>query len=144
MVVAVLAGCASDHVASGGTSQSTAVPPASTSPSNTGTSPCDAFEQTYIGSGLSARLPSPVTKTTYASTADAGPIQSSAGVEFIIDGAPVAIGRTLGTDDSAEPNFDKRVNDGVVLWVKATDARLRACILPSVAYDRTRDQQDPG
>ena len=116
----------------------------SCAPSTQGPSACSGFEQRYIGSGLTVSLPPTATPTTYAGTADPGPVQGAAGAEFKMNGVLASIGRNLGHDNTPESDFAKRVESGVVVWVKASDAGLRRCLLDSTTYSAGLDQQDAG
>lgn len=64
------------------------------------------------------------------------------GFEFNANGVLVSVGRILGHDDSDEANFAKRVDGDVVVWVKASDAALRRCLLDSTTYSVALDQRD--
>lgn len=62
--------------------------------------------------------------------------------EFAFDGVVAAVGRRVGTDVVPEPGFDQRVENGVVLFVKAADRELRSCVLDTLRYDAGQDEQD--
>lgn len=104
--------------------------------------PCNQFEQRYVGDGLSVSLPSSATMTTASGTADQGPVHAATGAQFAIDGVLATVGRRVGTEVVPEPSVDQRVDDGVVIYVKAEDPSLRACLLDSASYDAARDEQD--
>ena len=106
------------------------------------TAKCSGLQRRYIGSGLAVSLPPTATPTTGAGTADPGNVHSAAGVEFKVNGLLVSVGRNLGNDNRPEPGFAKRVDGDVVVWVKASDADLRKCLLDSTTYSAGRDQQD--
>jgi hypothetical protein len=50
----------------------------------------------------------------------------------------------VGHDNTPEHDFAKRVDSDVVVWVKASNADLRKCLLDSTTYSAGRDQQDTG
>jgi hypothetical protein len=145
-VVAVLTvGCgssASDSPRSVGSAGDSSVEPidgASESLVAAEASTCEGFEPQYIGSGLTVSLPRSATPTTFAGTADSGPIHASAAVEFDVGGELVTIGRHIGNVDAPEPGFDSVAVGGVSIFVKASDVDLRACLLASARYDAERD-----
>jgi hypothetical protein len=106
------------------------------------TANCSGFQPRYIGSGLTVSLPPTATPTTYGGTADPGPVQTAAAVEFKLNGVLASVGRNLGSDNRPEADFAKRVDGDVVVWVKASDADLRKCLLDSTTYSVGRDQHD--
>lgn len=114
-----------------GVTTTTAVPPG-----------CSDFQPRYIGGGLTVSLPSAATFTTGGGTADPGPAHAGAGFEFNANGVLVSVGRNLGHDASPEANFAKRVDGDVVVWVKASDAALRQCLLATTTYSAALDQKD--
>jgi hypothetical protein len=61
-----------------------------------------------------------------------------------MDDVLASIGRNLGHDNTPEPDFAKRLESDVVVWVKASNADLRNCLLDSTTYSAGRDQQDTG
>ena len=91
---------------------------------------------------MTVSLPPAATATGGAGTADPGPVHAGASFEFNANGVLVSVGRNLGHDDSPEANFAKRVDGGVVVWVKASDAALRQCLLATTTYGGTLDQKD--
>ena len=103
---------------------------------------CSDYQPRYIGGGLTVSLPPAATSTTGGGTADPGPVHAGAGFEFNANGVLIAVGRNVGHDDSPEANFAKRVNGDVVVWVKATDAALRQCLLDTTTYSAALDQKD--
>lgn len=103
---------------------------------------CDDFKPRYIGNGLTVSLPETAIFTAGESTADLGPVHAGTSAEFTFDGGVAAVGRRIGGDNVPEPNFDQRVENGVVLFVKATDAELRSCLLGTAHYDALQDEQD--
>jgi hypothetical protein len=105
-------------------------------------SACSDFQPRYIGGGLTVSLPPAATPTTAGGTADPGPVHAGAGFEFNASGVLVTVGRNLGHDDSPEANFAKRVDGVVVVWVRASDAALRRCLLDTATYNAALDQKD--
>lgn len=103
---------------------------------------CSDFQPRYIGSGLTVSLPPAATPTTAGGTADPGPVHAGAGVEFNANGVLVSVGRNLGHDASPEANFAKRVDGDIVVWIKASDAALRQCLLATTMYSAALDQKD--
>ena len=103
---------------------------------------CSDFQPRYIGGGLTVGLPPAATPTTAGGTADPGPVHAGAGFEFNANGVLVSVGRNLGHDDSPEANFAKRIDGDVVVWVKASDAALRQCLLATTTYSAALDQKD--
>jgi hypothetical protein len=103
---------------------------------------CDEFTPRYIGGGLTVSLPETAIGTSSGGTAEGAPIQAGFSAEFAFDGAVVSVGRRVGTNVVPEPGFDQRVENGVVLLVKADDPELRSCVLDTLRYDAVQDEQD--
>lgn len=103
---------------------------------------CDEFSPRYIGDGLTVSLPESAIGTAGESTADPGPVHAATSAEFTFDGFVAVVGRRIGSDIVPEQDLDQRVENGVVLFVKATDPDLRSCLLRSTHYDPLEDEQD--
>jgi hypothetical protein len=116
--------------------------PTPTPTSATASSACAGFVVRDIGGGLSVALPPTATMTTAGGTTDSVPVQAGMAVEFSLDGALVTIGRYVGTIATPEPDVDKRIDDGVIVFVKAAVPSLRACVLAGTGYDDARDRAD--
>jgi hypothetical protein len=160
MLATCLLGCVSDgsdrssssapaplvpELTAGGTAPTSSAVADDSTRSNTAlpnTSPCVDFDLRYVGDGLFAALPSSARFAHGEQTTESGVVPAGAARTFTFNGNTVSIGRTEGTAVVPEPNFDKRVDDGVVVFVKAEAAALPSCILDSVSYDKARDRQD--
>ena len=103
---------------------------------------CADFQPRYVGGGLTVSLPPAATPTGGGGTADPGPVHAGAGFEFNANGMLVSVGRNLGDDDSPENNYAKRADGDVVVWIKASDAALRQCLLDTTTYSAALDQKD--
>ena len=103
---------------------------------------CADFQPRYVGGGLTVSLPPAATPTTGGGTADPGPVHAGAGFEFNANGMLVSVGRNLGDDDSPENNVAKRADGDVVVWIKASDAALRQCLLDTTTYSAALDQKE--
>ena len=75
-------------------------------------------------------------------TGEDAPIHFGFSAEFAFDGGVVSVGRTIGSNIVPEPGFDKRVENGVVLFVMAADPELRSCVIGTLHYDAVQDEQD--
>lgn len=121
---------------SGSSGDGSAVPaaPSSTSPvqpdgSDSVATPCDGFEEQYVGEGLFVSLPTEARGLTGQTTTDAGPIHAASSVDFDLgDGVVITVGR--------------RVSSGVVIFVEADDQDLQRCLMDGSRYDASRDQED--
>lgn len=76
------------------------------------------------------------------STADPGPVHASESHNFVIESSPVTVGRRTGADAVGEPLVSERISTGVVLFAKANNGDLRACLLASMVYDQSEDLAD--
>ena len=103
---------------------------------------CDEFTPRYVGNGLTVAMPEAAIFTSGGSTTDPGPIHAGTSAEFTLGSLVAVVGRRIGSDVVPEQGFGQRVENGVVLFVKAADPELRSCLLDSVHYDIVRDQQD--
>lgn len=93
-------------------------------------SPCDGFEEQYLGDGLFVFLPTEARGLAGQTTADLGPIHAASSVDFDPgDGVVVTVGRRV-------------TSSGVVIFVEAEDQELQRCLLDGSRYDALRDQQD--
>ena len=103
---------------------------------------CTGFVPRYIGHGLTAALPDTAQLIGGESTANSGPIPASAGINLIIDGRPVTIGRRVGDDLVPADSVSERADNGVIVFVQAEEAALRTCLLDSTTYDQAMDEQE--
>jgi hypothetical protein len=103
---------------------------------------CAGFDHRYVGGGLTVDLPTGTTQVSGESTADPGPVHASETHDFVIDSSPVTVGRRVGSDVVHEPLVSERVSTGVVLFAKASNEDLRACLLASMVYDQSKDLAD--
>jgi hypothetical protein len=133
--VVAIAGCASSAGAHSG------VGTAATARTLVGTA-CAGFEQRYIGGGLSVELPIDVAQVSGEATSDPGPAHASESHDFVVGSSTVTVGRRIGSDVANEPSVSERVSNGVVLFAKASNENLRACLLVSMLYDRLADLAD--
>ena len=93
-------------------------------------SPCDGFEERYVGAGLFVPLPPNARSLAGQTTADLGPIHAASSVDFDLgDGVVVTVGRRVTSSD-------------VVIFVEAEDQDLQRCLMSSSRYDALSDQQD--
>jgi hypothetical protein len=98
--------------------------------SDSGASPCDGFEERYVGDGLFVSLPPDARSLTGQTTADLGPIHAASSVDFDLgDGVVVTVGRRV-------------TSSGVVIFVEAEDQDLQQCLMSGSRYDASSDQQD--
>ena len=95
-----------------------------------------------MGGGLTVDLPADVAQVSGESTSDPGPVHASESHDFSVGSSAVTVGRRLGTDVVDEPSVSERVANGVVLFARASNEDLRACLLASMVYDRGEDLRD--
>jgi hypothetical protein len=105
-------------------------------------SACTGFVHRYVGGGLTVDLPTDVAQVSGEATSDPGPIHASETHDFVLDSATITIGRRIGSEVVNEPLVSERVSNGVVLYVRASNDELRACLLASMLYDRDQDMSD--
>jgi len=117
-------------------------PDTTTESSRSVVSPCADLEPQHIGDGLSGVLPESAVLVSGEQTTGDGAAPAAAARKFDIDGASVSVGRRLQSSLSYESGFDERDDGDVVLFVKADDPMLRACIADSLTYDAMLDEQD--
>ena len=103
---------------------------------------CFGFEHRYVGGGLTVDLPTGTVQVSGGSTADPGPVHASETHDFVIESSPVTLGRRIGSDVVEEPLVSERVSTGVVLFAKASNEDIRACLLASMVYDQSEDLAD--
>jgi hypothetical protein len=103
---------------------------------------CAGFEHRYVGGGLTVDLPAEVVQVSGGSTADPGPVHASETHDFLIESSTVTVGRRIGSEMVSEPLVSERVSNGVVLYARASNEELRACLLASMVYDRDKDMSD--
>jgi hypothetical protein len=103
---------------------------------------CAGFQQRYVGGGLTVDLPTDVAQTSGGATADPGPVHASESHDFTIESSTVSVGRRIGSEVVSEPLVSERVSNGVVLYARASNEELRACLLASMLYDRDKDVRD--
>ena len=144
-----VAGCAVVcGVAGAGFSSSSGAAVASSATGSTTTvtalagSACVGFEHRYVGGGLSVDLPADVAQVSGGGTSDPGPVHASESHDFLVESSTITVGRRIGSEVVSEPLVSERISNGVVLYAKASNEELRACLLASMLYDRDKDASD--
>ena len=124
-------GCSSGTGGDGSTASLTSLTsPVQPDSSDSVASPCDGFEERYVGAGLFVPLPPNARSLTGQTTADLGPIHAASSVDFDLgDGVVVTVGRRVTSLD-------------VVIFVEAEDQDLQRCLMSGSRYDALSDQQD--
>lgn len=137
-----MAGCSS----SSGESTEPVVAPSDIAAATSGTASagtaCAGFERRYVGGGSTVDLPKGTAQVSGEGTADPGPVHASETHDFVIDSSPATVGRRIGSEVVDEPLVTERVSTGVVLFAKASNEDLRACLLASMVYDQSKDLAD--
>lgn len=102
--------------------------------------PCDGFVESYVGSGLFARVP-PDVELEIGGTDDPRP-QAEAGAMFMVNGEEVWFWRALqyGPDD-IDTAIGREV-EGAAVFVRAEDGELAECVLGGLRYDADLDAEE--
>lgn len=105
---------------------------------------CPSGEVRYVGQGMTLLVPDGVNPET-GYTADSGPVHSSGGVVFTLDGDEVQIWRSPERPSDADTALVAIKSAGVGsqwFYVRSNRPDLNQCILDSLAYDPALDEAD--
>ena len=105
---------------------------------------CPSGEVRDVGQGLTLLVPDGADPDT-GYTADSGPVHSSGGVVFTLDGNEVQIWRSPERPSDADTALVAIKSAGVgsqFFYVRSNRPVLNQCILDSLAYDRALDEAD--
>lgn len=105
---------------------------------------CPSGVVRYVGQGLTLLVPDGADPDT-GYTADSGPVHSSGGVVFTLDGNQVQIWRSPDRPSDADTTLVAIKSEGVGsqwFYVRSNLPDLNQCILDSLSYDRALDAAD--
>ena len=91
---------------------------------------------------MTVDLPSSAAQVSGGGTSDPGPVHASESHDFLVESSTITVGRRIGSEVVSEPLVSERISNGVVLYAKASNEELRACLLASMLYDRDKDASD--